>query len=1047
MLGVGFAFAGLAEAQDSTTGAVRGQILDKDSGEPIIGATVVATSPALQGTQASISEEDGGYYLPNLPSGMYIITVYHLDAEFSRDNVLVQLGKAAKVNIRINADAAAGETIAIQGSAPIIDQASTKTGATITSDYTENIPTGRTFGAVLGAAAGSAADTYGTSFGGSTSVENVYIVDGVNTTDPGYGQQTSTLPNEFIKETELITGGYKAEYGRATGGIVNVVTKTGSNEFQGSVFGYWTPGGLVATPKLTPSSRSSIDNQDQLENSFDFGAEVGGPIIKDRLWFHLGMNPSFSSTNRHRIVRSRMDDDQDGSPDVDDNGFIKLGDELDRRTFKSESQRYFYTAKLTGAINPDHQGTLGFSGNPRKRKFAGSVSGTPEAGRTNEDRNILDASFKWTSKFFDGASQLDVVAGAHQDTIDESPRFDVGNMPQVRYDPLRPLTDFRAVEGAIPAGCEDGGAGDLYPSIANCPVTFYRTGGVGLLTDTDASRLSGRLDWTQRAKFLGRHTFKAGFDIEEQGYKKTNQFSGGKFFRQRTPTIFDIQQYYGVDSEGSEECGNDLDGDGVREGRCSARDAITASTSTRNMSAYLQDDWSLLPNLILNAGIRWEQQEVFAADEVAGQLSPTSGEPIPKTAFNLKNMFAPRLGVIYDPSQEGRSRLFGSWGRFYESIPMDINVRAYGGEITNINRVRGGGCSADVEAGPGCDENDAAERDRFFLGGGEEVSVPNLKAQFMDEFVVGGEYELFSNFKIGGSFVRRKLGRIIEDVSNDGGNTYLVANPGSVDTAGIQSLRDEAADIRNNMNNSDFQERFTCGGDADPAACMMKRAAFREFKAEQFSRVGEFDTPYRTYQALQLTAERRFTDTFFLQASYTYSKLRGNYPGLFSPETGQLDPNLTSMYDLPDLMANRFGDLAGDVPHNLKVDSFYKIDAGKVGTFTVGNSVRVSSGAPHSALGAHPVYGNGESYILPRGGVVEVGDGEDMRRVGRSPTSYRVDARLGYGRPLSDGMYLEAFVDLFNVLNVQRELDREEIYTFDFVNPIVGGDSEDLKHL
>ena len=207
-----------ATGQGLTTGSVRGRVLDKANKEPIIGATVVATGPKLQGTQAEITGEDGSYRIGNLPPGTYQLTVYYSDAQYSRPNVLIRLGKTAKVNIDIDTEAAAGEVIEIEGRAPLIDQDSTKTGVTITNDYTENIPTGRTFSGVLGATAGSDGDTYGQSFSGSTSPENQFVVDGLNTTDPAFGGQSTNLPNEFIQETEIITGGYNAEYGRSTGG-------------------------------------------------------------------------------------------------------------------------------------------------------------------------------------------------------------------------------------------------------------------------------------------------------------------------------------------------------------------------------------------------------------------------------------------------------------------------------------------------------------------------------------------------------------------------------------------------------------------------------------------------------------------------------------------------------------------------------------------------------------------------------------------------------------------------------------------------------------
>src|ERR1044071_820377 len=134
---------------DVTTGSLRGVVKDKGSGDPTVGATVVATSAALQGEQVVIADETGGYYITSLPPGIYTLTVYYNDTTFSRNNVLEQGGKEAVGDISVHSSATKGETINIAGAAPIVDQGSTKVGATITSDFTNNIPTGRTFGAIM----------------------------------------------------------------------------------------------------------------------------------------------------------------------------------------------------------------------------------------------------------------------------------------------------------------------------------------------------------------------------------------------------------------------------------------------------------------------------------------------------------------------------------------------------------------------------------------------------------------------------------------------------------------------------------------------------------------------------------------------------------------------------------------------------------------------------------------------------------------------------------------------------------------------------------
>jgi hypothetical protein len=141
------------------------------------------------------------------------------------------------------------------------------------------------------------------------------------------------------------------------------------------------------------------------------------------------------------------------------------------------------------------------------------------------------------------------------------------------------------------------------------------------------------------------------------------------------------------------------------------------------------------------------------------------------------------------------------------------------------------------------------------------------------------------------------------------------------------------------------------------------------------------------------------------------------------------------MYDLPELMANRYGDLSADRPHNVKLDGFYRLNVNQeVGFFTFGARIRALSGMPTNALGGHPVYGLDESYILPRG----------EERLGLTT---RFDTHVAYGRDLSDGMKLEAFVDIFNLFNQQPEVQVDESYTFETVNPIVGGAQSDLPHL
>jgi hypothetical protein len=257
---------------------------------------------------------------------------------------------------------------------------------------------------------------------------------------------------------------------------------------------------------------------------------------------------------------------------------------------------------------------------------------------------------------------------------------------------------------------------------------------------------------------------------------------------------------------------------------------------------------------------------------------------------------------------------------------------------------------------------------------------------------------------------------VIEDVSTDGGATFLIANPGESFDAEADKLD---AQVRQLMN----------GSDADRA-----RAVLYHARAEQLRAVKRFDRPSRNYDAVQLTARTRATRHGLLLATYTYARAKGNYPGLFSTEAVQFDPNVSTQYDLPDLMPNRYGPSGLDRPHSLKVDGFYQLDLKKLGLVVLGASVRALSGVPSNTLAAHPVYGQGESYLLPRGSVY------------RSPVTTTVDTHLSYGYQLSATTRLEGFVEIFNLFNQQAEVAVDPTYTTDSALPVVGGDAEDLAH-
>src|SRR5438270_7364854 len=259
-------------ADAPVTGSIEGTVTDQATGKRLAGVTVTVTSPALQGEQTEFTDNDGHYIITELPPGEYLVRFYYSNINVERPGVFLQTDKTLSVNIAIPTQKAEVKPYRITEKAPTVDVGNTQQQTQVTNELVRNTPVaGRSYTAVLTLAPGAAteAGTGGVSFSGATGPENNFLIDGVNTTDPAFGLQGTQLTLEFIGETELITGGYNAEYGRATGGVVNVITKSGSNQFHGGLWFYLTPFQLNAP--FVARSGEAIGGSSKIKDAFDFG--------------------------------------------------------------------------------------------------------------------------------------------------------------------------------------------------------------------------------------------------------------------------------------------------------------------------------------------------------------------------------------------------------------------------------------------------------------------------------------------------------------------------------------------------------------------------------------------------------------------------------------------------------------------------------------------------------------------------------------------------------------------------------------------------------
>ncbi|WP_394820520.1 TonB-dependent receptor domain-containing protein [Pendulispora albinea] len=987
-----------ARAQQGAA-VLTGKVVDAASKKGVADVVVTVTSPSLQGEQIVTTDNTGLYRIPALPPGVYTM---HLDKEGYRAYQRDQIQLRADATIRLDADLLPenleAKEVVVVAHAPTVDVGSTTSGANINSDFTSRIPVTnpgarggaqRSFESVAEATPGASADLYGTSINGTTSPENSYVIDGLRTNGSKYGVNGSPLSIEFVKEVNVLSGGYMPEYGRSTGGILNVVTKSGSNEYHGSVWANWTPGALEGSRKYPFFYGTSVQTRRSLGNVYDVGFDQSGPIVKDKLWYYVGFGVSRAIYNLDRTIH-KYEIDADGKY----GGSAEIPGSGSRANATSTSYQLF--AKLDYAVNQNNKLALSFAATPTFSGGNGDYSVDPQSGHVeglvNElnlagqysgqahtrDSGAYDTILKWTSQFDNKSKTIDTTLGWHHETGGTLGADGFGVGRGVGFSTLPGLTYRRNVdENGNPylhgvddferaAGCSrqtrTDADGNTY-TVPDCPLQTYRTGGPGFQDRQVLDTYSAKSVLTVLAQGLGHHVIKAGAEFEWSSSWHNRGYSGSNFLQESSDgSVFDVVAGYGYLKNPDNP---------------TYLDRLVTRSNSLNLGGFIQDSWSILDRITLNAGLRYDNQFLFGTDG--------------KLFMSFANQLSPRLGVIFDPTQNGRSKFFASYARFYESVPLNILDRGTGepalyatldgAQCNPLDTVQiNGSCRTAQVLGP-ANGGYAATPDRKFqpYAGSKSVIDPDLSPQSMSEFTGGGEYELIKNGRVGVTYVRRWMNNIVEDMSVDEGSTFFIGNPGK----GIAK-------------------------------------SFPEAK--------------RDYDAGTFHFMKNFADGWLAQASYTLSWLRGNISGLYKAETGQLDPNSNSTFDLRSLLINQTGDLPGDHRHNFKIYGAKDIQVTRASLAQIGASIQARSGAPTNYLGAHTFYGADEVYILPRG------SGE------RLPWNANVGTHLGYGWRFENGMSVSVTMDIFNLFNFQGELATDNRYTRSSVLPIEGGSSGDLPN-
>jgi hypothetical protein len=977
------AFGSVRLPAQETTGGLQGTLKDP-TGAVVPGAKVQVTGTTLVGNKELQTDSSGYYHFANLPPGTYNITVIAKGfKELKRAGVDVGVGHLPTVDLTLEIGAVS-ELVEVEATAPVVDVTTTQNLSNVTNDVIENVPHGYSYQSViqfapmarneplagythLGIASGGTGGSlpgstgnglqYGFSIGGSGDSENSYLIEGQDTEQLSGGYSKANVPFQFIQEVEIKTSGIEAEYGGALGGVANVVMKKGSSQYHGEFFTSYESDGLDADNnsiylRYDPNSPGNpAFGQDAAAQQYfprkdhfrivQPGFTLGGPILKDRLWFFLGFAPQFST------LAKTVNFNQAGSP----------AGNVGPQYFTQDTQQYYGTARLDASLTQ------------KIRVYA----------------SWLDQYARQT-----GASLTSATNPLISDPVTPESSF-------VNTAILSPLTAYSHGLGWVaPNSTYNFGADiTLTPQIVSTtrfgyffenyrdfgwqtqtPDLHWQTSGVGASdnlgnplplalakphgTDTAPSTQSltsfnsnKHYQFNQDVGFfksgwLGTHSIKVGYQL--------NHLVNTIYQDYNSPFAFVYSgagtNYGALTATGAANCALLVAKYGFCAGQygyLQVQDFATilpSPASDWNHAFYVQDAWNIGHGLTFNVGLRIEKET----------LPPPGGLNIRAIDFGWGDKVAPRLGVAWDPTGRGKMKAFFSYGVVNDVMKLLLAQSSWGSQAFETCSYAlgpngtGGFNPADINLvfknGRAC-PTAAPNVGANFVGGSTPASLidsntgvslienvnlrpgepvaPGLKPYRQHEFVAGWDYEISKDWAFEARYDRRRLDHVIEDASLDDPTwfeIYAVVNPGE----GVNSTLDGYASFLQSLG-----QGFLVNLPAPPFF--------------QFNGSGTFGTcptcppmpkAVRNYDGVEFRLTRKASKHWAGMFSYTWSRLWGNYSGLTTTDqsdgfaAGRNSPDTSRAFDEPffyfgaDGKSNN-GPLPTDRPSTLKGNVYYSL--------------------------------------------------------------------------------------------------------------------------
>ena len=942
----------------------------------IFGSVQPNASITIQNPQTGLSRtitagSDGRFTFSQLPTGKYVVT-----ADGQTREVEVKIGSGSQVSFASDATNLDGVTVRGARAFNPIDVSSVESTSVFTADQLISLPVASDVSSVALLAPGTVRGDSGlgagnlASFGGSSVAENGYYINGFDVTNMRTFLSFADMPFQAIAQQQVKTGGYGAEYGRSLGGIISIVTKSGSNE--------WHYGGSVEyTPQWGRSAGKDVRERDpdaadplyvyRSDNESDstiYSAYASGPIIKDRLFFFAMAEGRNNTTDTYGALTSTA------TKNTDPQGLVKL-------------DWYINDSNL-----------LEFTGIYNKYKT-----------RYNTYEYNLTA---------DGENRYNV--GRHEAPIEQYDIENGGKVGILKYTGY--LTDSFTVSGQygylsntidsrLPANPVGGECPWAYSfGLTTSVVDRYigcNPGTISTVADLNAEpdediRKAYRIDaeWV-----LGDHRLRFGVDQEEyESSHRGRTYAGGINWA-----------YYLVPGNSvatgayAGQPGRTVNGQLVPRGARYARSRVyqTSSSSYENTNSafYLEDNWQVTDNFLASIGLRGEKFENKNGDGVAWVESD----------YKL----APRLGFSWDVVGDASFKVFGTAGRYYIPVATNSSIRATGAESTTSNwyYVTGWNESDGTPTGQGAQIGQTQVNGSLVAPNPASVASTTLSPMYQDEIILGTQVQLNENWMLGARLTRREVKSGMDDTcttnpwidwANDNGYTNF--DPDSVPSC---YFLNPGSDVTLNVD-------LDGDGTVELATLPASYLGLPEYR--------------RNYTALEFFWERT-GEKFNLQGSYIFARTRGNVEGYVNSTLEQEDPGLTQDFDHRLFTDGTYGPTPNDRQHTLKLFGVYTITPEwQLGGNLIVQSGRPINcqgyipleGIEQPDLGNLTPYSGSSFYCLNDDGTRVLGQRGDQ---GRTPWTWTFDLTAAYVPNWADNK-LRFKMDVFNLFNNDRVTEYNE---------------------